>query len=171
MTTAKKAHENAAPKQAAASGPKPDAHPEPAGTDTGLSPIVDRKSYDRLIKAIALRIYVEFERTLLDEGVARPEVSLVGLDLRRAATEPDVRRANYVALNARIVVEKAFADPRDYAARHMPRVMREVEASGDLAGHMEAKVRHDIVMEVRSIAVQHIPEDERFHYRHKFKVL
>jgi hypothetical protein len=97
----------------------------------------------------------------------------VGFDLKRAVTESDVRMSNYIALNARVIMEKAFANPDGFAAKYMPRVMRELTISGsaDLAGHMESKVQHDIMMEIRSIAMQHIPESERFSYRHKFKVL
>lgn len=171
--TVKKAHRKPAPKQAPLFGQKPEQHLEPAHPDENLSLIVDKKSYDRFIKVISLRVYTEFERTLKDTGIQRPELSLVGFDVKKAATESDVRMSNYIALNARIIMEKAFADPADFAAKYMPRVMRELTITGsaDLTGHMESKIRHDIMMEIRSIAMQHIPENERFSHRHEFKVL
>jgi len=171
--TVKKAHKKPAPKQAPLFGQKAEEHLEPAKPDENLSLIVDKRSYDRFIKVISLRIYTEFERTLREAGTERPELSLIGFDLKKTANEADVRMSNYIALNARVIMEKAFADPREYAAQNMPRVMHEMSrtASEDLASHMESKVQHDIMMEIRSIAMQHIPEDERFSYRHKFKVL
>ncbi|HTY89846.1 MAG TPA: hypothetical protein VMC84_01590 [Methanocella sp.] len=166
--TVNKGHKKPAPKQAPLFGQKPEEHLDPA--EENLSLIIDKRSYDRFIKVIALRIYTDFEKKLRDSGVQRPELSLVGYDLTKTTTESDIRMANYIALNARIILDKAFADPREFASRYMPRVMHE-SADGDLAGHMESKVQHDIMMEIRSIAMQHIPEDERFGYRHKFKVL
>ena len=171
--TVKKAHKKPAPKQAPLFGQKPEEHLEPAQPDESLALIVDKKSYDHFIKVISLRIYIEFEKTLRDADIQRPALDLVGFDLKKAASESDVRMANYIALNARVILEKAFADPGEFAARYMPRVMHEMAGSGstDLAQHMESKVQHDIMMEIRSIAMQHIPEDERYSYRHKFKVL
>lgn len=171
--TAKKVHKKPATKQAPLFGQKPEEHLEPAHPEESLSLIIDKRSYDRFIKVIAQRIYTDFEKTLSEDGTTRPELSLVGFDLKKTTTESDVRMANYIALNARIIMEKAFADPREFAARYMPRVMHEMadNSSSDLAGYMESKVQHDIMMEIRSIAMQHIPEDERFSYRHKFKVL
>ena len=171
--TVKKSHKKPAPKQAPLFGQKPEEHLEPAKPDENLSLIVDKRSYDRFIKVISLRIYTEFERTLTEAGMERPELSLIGFDLKKAATEADVRMSNYIALNARVIMEKAFADPREYAAQNMPRVMHEMSrtASEDLASHMESKVQHDIMMEIRSIAIMHVPEDRRFRYISNLKEL
>jgi len=171
--TAKKAQKKASPKQAPLFGHQAEEYVEPANIEASLSPIIDRKSYDRFIKTISLRIYTEFEKTLRDAGVTRPELALVGFDLKKAAADLDVRMSNYVALNARLIREKAFVDGPDYAVKYMPRVMREMQERGtaDLEGHMESKIQHDIMMEIRTIAMVHIPESERFDYRSKLKVL
>jgi len=128
--TVKKTHKKPAPKQAPLFGEKPEEHLEPAHPDENLTLIVDKKSYDRFIKVISLRVYTEFERTLRDTGAKRPELDLVGFDLKKASTDPEVRMSNYIALNARIMVEKAFADPEEFAAKYMPRVMHEMAAGG-----------------------------------------
>lgn len=169
----KKARKKASPKQAPLFGQQAEENIEPANIEASLSPIADRKSYDRFIKTISLRIYTEFEKTLRDAGVARPELALVGFDLKKAAADLDIRMSNYVALNARLILEKAFVDSYDYAVNYMPRVMREMREkdTADLAGHMESKIQHDIMMEIRTIAMVHIPESERFSYRNKLKVL
>ena len=169
----KKARKKASPKQAPLFGQQAEEHVEPANIEANLSPIVDRKSYDRFIKTISLRIYGEFEKTLRDAGVARPELALVGFELRKTTSDLDIKMSNYVALNARLILEKAFVDSRDYAMKFMPRVMREMQERGttDLAGHMESKIQHDIMMEIRTIAMVHIPESERFDYRNKLMVL
>jgi hypothetical protein len=96
--------------------------------------------------------------------------SLVGLDIGKAATPSELRMGDYVALNARLIVEKAIVDLPEFAAKHMPRVMRLMEThGGKLAGHMESKVQRDLVMEIRAIAMQHIPEADRFRYISKLK--
>ncbi len=140
--------------------------------DVDLSPIVDKKSYDRFIKAVSLRIYVDFEKTLKGAGVERPELSLVGFDLKRSATEMDVRMADYIALYSRLILERAFVDRFEFASG-MPRVVRQMAEgnSGDVSSCLEGKVQHDIMMEIRAIAMLHIPEAERYSYRHKLKVL
>ncbi len=151
---------------------------EPAGGEqivpheAKLEPIKDKHSYDRFVKTIALRIYHVFETSLREEGAEQPEVSLVGFDVRRVATLSEQRMSDYVALNARMIVEKAFVDLPEYAARHMPRVAREMARHGGaLAGHVENKVRHDIMMEIRALAMLHIPEEERYRYISKLKEL
>ncbi len=140
--------------------------------DVSLSPIVDKKSYDRFIKAVSLRIYVDFEKTLKAAGVERPELSLVGFDLKRSAAEMDVRMADYIALYSRLILERAFVDRFEFASE-MPRVMRQMAEGGpgDVSACLEGKVQHDIMMEIRAIAMLHIPEAERYSYRHKLKVL
>jgi hypothetical protein len=97
----------------------------------------------------------------------------VGFDLKKSATETDIKMSNYVALNARLILEKAFVDSYDYANKYMPRVIREMQETGssDMAGHMESKIQHDIMMEIRTIAMVHIPESERYSYISKLKVL
>jgi hypothetical protein len=171
--TVKKAHKKPAPKQAPLFGNKPEEHLEPANLGENLSPIIDKKSYDRFIKIISLRVYAEFEKTLKDAGLEKPELSLVGFDLKKTATDSDKRMSDYIALNARVIIEKAFPDRRDFAEKYMPRVVREmaVDGSVDPVGHMESKVQHDLMMEIRSIAMTHIPESDRYGYRHKLKVL
>jgi hypothetical protein len=68
------------------------------------------------------------------------------------------------------MVEKAFADLPGYAAKHMPRVMRHMEAEGgELATRVESKIQRDLTMEIRAFAMQHIPEGERYHYISKLK--
>jgi hypothetical protein len=168
--TAKKTHKKPPAKQAQAYVQKPEERP--GRVDDSLSPIVDKKSYDRFIKAISLRIYVDFEKTLSGTGVDKPELSLVGFDLKRSATEMDVRMADYIALNARLMLERAFVDRYDFAS-NMPRVMRQMAEDGscDISAYLEGKVQHDIMMEIRAIAMNHIPEAERYSYRHKLKVL
>lgn len=152
---------------------KPVEHLEPAHVESSLAPIIDKRSYDHFIKTISLRVYVEFEKTLKDNGVEKPELALVGFDLKKASTESEVRMSNYVALNARLIMERAFVDHRDYASKYMPRVIREMNESGSEMLHefMESKLQHDIMMEIRSIAMMHIPEDQRFNYRSMLKVL
>nr|WP_148266653.1 hypothetical protein [Methanocella arvoryzae] len=140
-----------------------------------LEPIVDKKTYDSFLKAIALRIYSEFERTLKGEGIDRPELSLVGLDLKKAATPVEIRMAEYVALNARLIVDRAFVDIQGYAHTYMPRAFREMEADksseGDIVPYVELKIQRDLVMEIRTIAMLHIPDAERFSYVSKLKEL
>ena len=151
-------------------GQKPEEHLGPV--DSSLSPIVDKKSYDQFIKAVSLRIYVDFEKTLKEAGAERPELSLVGFDLKRSASETDVRMVDYIALYSRLILERAFVDRYDFASK-MPRVMRQMaeDGSSDISTYLEGKVQHDIMMEIRAIAMHHIPEAERFSYRHKLKVL
>jgi hypothetical protein len=45
------------------------------------------------------------------------------------------------------------------------------DGSSDISAYLEGKVQHDIMMEIRAIAMRHIPEAERYSYRHKLKVL
>ncbi len=152
----------------------PDQKPEErlGPVDSSLSPIVDKKSYDQFIKAVSLRIYVDFENTLKGAGVEKPELSLVGFDLKRAASDTEIRMADYIALYARLILEKAFVDRYDFASK-VPRVMRQMDKDGssDISSYLEGKVQHDIMMEIRAIAMHHIPEAERYSYRHKLKVL
>jgi hypothetical protein len=146
---------------------------ETAHFEMNLSPIVDGRSYDNFIKVISLRIYTEFEKKLRENGVDLPELKLVKFELSKASADLDVRMANYVAVNARLVLERAFIDPFTYAEKHMPRVMRQVHERGadSLQECMENKVQHDIMMEIRSIAIMHVPEDRRFKYINHLKEL
>jgi len=146
---------------------------ETAHFEMNLSPIVDRRSYDNFIKVISLRIYTEFEKKLRENGVDLPELKLVGFELLKTPTDLDVRMANYVAVNSRLVLERAFIDPFTYAEKHMPRVMRQVHELGadKLQECMENKIQHDIMMEIRSIAIMHVPEDRRFKYISNLKEL
>jgi hypothetical protein len=150
---------------------EPPVNEQIAPREMKLDPIEDRQSYDRFIKTISLRIYHEFETSLRNEGVERPEISLVGLDVRKSETQSEVRMSDYMVLNARLIVEKAFVDIQEYAVKHMPRVMREIHATGgdNLAGYVEGKVQRDLVMEIRAIAMQHIPEAERYRYISKLR--
>ncbi len=159
------------PKQEPRRVAEPPVNEQIAPREMKLDPIEDRQSYDRFIKTISLRIYHEFETSLRNEGVERPEISLVGLDVRKAGTQSEVRMSDYMVLNARLIVEKAFVDIQEYAVKHMPRVMREIHATGgdNLAGYVEGKVQRDLVMEIRAIAMQHIPEAERYRYISKLK--
>ncbi len=170
--TVKKALKKPLAKPAPLSDKKTGEHPEPVA-DLSLSPIVDKRTYDRFIKVIALRVYSEFEKTMKSAGIEKPELILVGFDLNRASSDLDSRMVDYIALNARIILEKAFVDRNDYAAKNMPRVMHQMEEDGahDVAGYVEGKVRQDLMMEIRAIAMQHIPEAERFGYRNTLKVL
>ncbi len=169
MTT-KKIYKKPSARKAPAFGQKPEEHLEPA--DEGLSPIVDKKSYDRFIKTVSLRIYVDFEKTLKGAGIEKPELSLVGFDLKRSASETDIRMSDYIALYSRVILERAFVDRYDFASK-IPRVVRQMSEDGsdDISAYLEGKVQHDIMMEIRAIAMQHIPEAERYSYRHKLKVL
>jgi hypothetical protein len=167
--TLKKIHKK--PSLDVALGQKPEEHLEPA--DSSLSPIVDKKSYDQFIKAVSLRIYVDFEKTLKGAGVEKPELSLVGFDLKRSSSETDIRMADYIALYSRLILERAFVDCYDFVSRYTPRVVRQMaeDGSSDISAYLEGKVQHDIMMEIRAIAMRHIPEAERYSYRHKLKVL
>ena len=137
-----------------------------------LEPIVDKRSYDAFIRTIALRMYGEFEKALAGESIERPEVALAGLELSEEGTPEQIRMTDYIALNARLIVEKAIPDVPGYALRYMPRVARELEENGGrLEEHVEARVQRDLVMEIRAIAIQHLPEGERFSFRHKLKGL
>jgi hypothetical protein len=150
--------------------PEPPASEQVAPHEMKLEPITDRTSYDRFLKTIALRVYREFETSLRDEGVLRPEITLVGFDIGKTTTPAEVRMGDYVALNARMMVEKAFVNLPEYASKHMPRVMRHMEAEGiELAASVESKVQRDLMMEIRAFAMQHIPEGERYHYISKLK--
>ncbi|OPY26965.1 MAG: hypothetical protein A4E28_02239 [Methanocella sp. PtaU1.Bin125] len=151
--------------------PEPQASEQMAPHEMKLEPIKDKRSYDLFIKTIALRIYHEFETALRTEGVERPEISLVGLDCRKAATPSELRMADYLALNSRLIVEKAFVDLPEFAVKHMPRVMRDIHATGgnNLAGYVEGKVQRDLLMEIRAIAMVHIPDGERYRYVSKLK--
>lgn len=151
-------------------GQKPEEHLK--AVDDDLSPIADKRSYDQFIKNISLRIYVDFEKTLSVAGAARPELDLVGFDLKKSATDTEVRMADYIALYSRLILEKAFVDRYDFAST-VPRVVRQMAANGssDILAYLEGKVQRDIMMEIRAIAMQHIPEAERYSYRHKLKVL
>ncbi len=145
---------------------------EPSCAMEGLSPITDKRSYDAFIKAISVRIYAEFEKAMREAGIEKPELSLVGLDLKKT-TGMDLRMANYIALIARLATEKAFVDRYAFASSYMPGIIRHMEEDGssDISGYLEGRIQRDIMMEIRSIAMQHIPEEERFSYRHKLKVL
>jgi hypothetical protein len=169
--TAKKIHRKPPARQSPAFGQKPEEHLGPV--DGSLSPIVDKRTYDRFIKAVSLHIYLEFEKTLKGAGIEKPELSLVGFDLKKSAMEMDMRMADYIALNARLMLERAFVDSYDFASRFTPRVMRQMaeDGSSDIYAYLEGKVQHDIMMEIRAIAMHHIPEAERFSYRHTLKVL
>lgn len=140
-----------------------------------LEPIVDRKTYDHFLKSIAMRIYGEFEKALKADGVARPEVCLVGFDAAKIDTPAETRMSDYVALNARLIVEKAFVDLHGYVHTYMPRVFREMEADrngpSDILPYVESKVQRDLMMEIRAIAMIHIPVNERFSYISKLKEL
>ncbi|MCD1295612.1 hypothetical protein CUJ83_11440 [Methanocella sp. CWC-04] len=138
-----------------------------------LSPIIDKKSYDNFIKVISLRIYSDFERSLKSEGIEKPELSLVGFNLAKVSSELETKMANYVCINSRLIMDRAFVDVHDYAARFMPRVIREMHANGASGDHLpeyvESKVQRDIMMEIRAIALQHIPDEERYSYANKLK--
>lgn len=140
-----------------------------------LEPIVDKKTYDNFLKAIAMRVYAEFEKALKSEGVGRPELSLVGIDLKKAVSPAEIRMADYMALNARLIVDRAFVDIHSYASTYMPRAFRDMEAdkgsSGDILPYIESKVQRDLMMEIRTIAMIHIPIDERYSYISKLKEL
>jgi ATP-dependent Clp protease adapter protein ClpS len=146
---------------------------ETAHFEMNLSPIIDKRSYDNFIKIISLRIYTEFEKNLHESGVDHPELKLVSFALNKTPTDVDIRMANYVAVNARLVMERAFIDPYSYAEKHMPRVMRQAheQGMGTLHECIENKVQHDIMMEIRSIAIMHMPEDERFRHINRLKEL
>jgi hypothetical protein len=151
-------------------GSQPPAEEQLAPLEMKLEPITDKRSYDTFLKTIALRVYHEFETSLRGEGVERPEICLVGFDAGKTTTPAEVRMGDYVALNARLMVEKAFVNLPEYAAKDMPRVMRHMEAEGgDLATRVETKVQRDLTMEIRAFAMQHIPEAERFRYINKLK--
>lgn len=143
--------------------------------EMNLSPIVDKKSYDSFIKTISMHIYREFDNNMRNEGIERPEIMLVGFDMKKSVSERDIRMANYVAINSRLIIERAFVDMQDYALKYMPRVMREMSQSecgpDKLAEFVESKVQKDIMMEIRAIAMQHIPDDERYSYVSKLKEL
>ncbi len=151
-------------------GQKTEEHP--GIVDTSLSPIVDKKSYDRFIKSVSFRIYLDFEKTLKGAGIEKPELSLVGFDLKRSASEMDARMADYIALYSRLILDRAFVDRYDFASK-IPRVVHQMAADGssDISTYLEGKVQRDIMMEIRAIAINHIPEAERYSYRHKLKVL
>jgi hypothetical protein len=146
---------------------------EVATYEMSLSPIIDKKSYDGFIRTISMRVYSEFDKNLRGMGITRPEVFLVGFDIAKATNDNEVRMANYVSINARLIMERAFIDPLDYARHYMPRVMREAELSGAssemLSSLVESKVQRDIMMEIRAIAMQHIPDGERYNYINKLK--
>jgi hypothetical protein len=149
---------------------QPPVNEQVAPHEMKLEPITDIRSYDSFLKTISLRIYHEFEMSLLSEGVERPEISLIGFDMGKATTPAEIRMGDYVALNARMMVEKAFVNLPEYAAKHMPRVMRHMESEGgELATRVESKVQRDLTMEIRAFAMQHIPESERYRYISKLK--
>jgi hypothetical protein len=158
------------PKLSPVKKPEPPVSEQVAPHEMKLEPITDRPSYDRFLKTIALRVYHEFETSLRDEGVERPEIMLVGFDIGKTASPAEVRMGDYVALNARMMVEKAFVDLPGYATKCMPRVMRHLEAEGgELAERVEGKVQRDLTMEIRAFAMQHIPEADRYRFISKLK--
>jgi hypothetical protein len=172
--TVKKAHKKPSTKQAPLFGQQQEQPKvELANAESSLSPIADKKSYDQFLKIIALRIYRDFEKTMKEANVEKPELILVGFDLKKTTEESDVKMGNYIAMNARLIMENAFVDRNDFASKYMPRVMRQMaeEGASDFTEFMESKVQHDLMMEIRSIAMQHIPEADRYGYRHKLKVL
>lgn len=134
-----------------------------------LSPIVDKRSYDAFIRSLSMGIYLDFERTLKEQAVERPELRIVGLDLTKATTEMETRMADYVALNARLTRERAFVDIDGYVEQYLPRIARESDSKEKLLEYVESRVQRDIAMEIRAIAIQHIPDEERYRYMHKFK--
>jgi hypothetical protein len=140
-----------------------------------LEPIVDKKTYDNFLKTIAMRVYTDFEKALKSEGVSRPELCLVGFDTAKIDTPAEIRMSEYVALNSRLIVERAFVDICSYAHSYMPRVFREMEAdkntSDDIIPYIESKVQRDLMMEIRAIAMIHIPDAEKFSYISKLKLL
>ncbi len=158
------------PRQAQAERPSPQAGEQVAPHEMKLEPITDKRSYDLFLKTIGLRVYHEFETSLRNEGIERPEIALVGFDMEKTTTPAEVRMGDYVALNSRLIVEKAIVDLPEFASEHMPRVMRLREThGGELAALMESKVQRDLVMEIRAIAMQHIPDAERYRYISKLK--
>jgi hypothetical protein len=140
-----------------------------------LEPIVDKKTYDSFLKAIAMRVYTEFDKSLKGEGIARPELSLVGFDFRKTDSPAEIRMSDYVALNARLIVERAFVDIHSYAHNFMPKVFRDMDADKSnvdkLHAYIESKVQRDLMMEIRTIAMIHIPEKDRYSYVSKLKEL
>jgi len=140
-----------------------------------LEPIVDKKTYDNFLKAIAMRVYTEFDNALKSEGIARPELSLVGFDFRKTDSPAETRMSDYMSLNARLIVERAFVDSQGYAHAFMPKVFRDMEAdksnADKLHAYIELKVLRDLMMEIRTIAMIHIPDNERFKYISKLKEL
>lgn len=141
--------------------------------EINFSPITDRKSYDSFIKNISIKIYTDFDNTLRSGGIERPELSLVGFDLKKASSELEEKMVNYVAMNARLIVDRAFTDIHEYAHNHMPRVLREMHQTGSeidrLPEFVEGKVQRDIVMEIRAIAMNHIPDEEKYKHASKLK--
>ena len=140
-----------------------------------LEPIVDKKTYDNFLKVIAMRVYTEFDTALKSEGIIRPELSLVGFDFRKTDSPAETRMADYMALNARLIVERAFVDIQSYAQNFMPKVFRDMDADKSnvdkLHTYIESKVQRDLMMEIRTIAMIHIPVNERFTYISKLKEL
>jgi len=142
-----------------------------------LEPIVDKTTYDTFLKAIAMRVYIDFEKTLKDEGIDQPELYLVGFNTCKIESPVEIRMSEYVALNARMIVERAFMDLRTFVQACMPRVLREMEAieggddDADFQLFVESKVQRDLMMEIRAIAMIHIPVDQRFSYVNKLKEL
>ena len=140
-----------------------------------LEPIVDKKTYDNFLKVIALRVYTEFEKYLKADGIAQPELSLVSFDIRKADNPLACRMSDYVALNARLIVERAFADLKSYVHANMPKVLRDMEAArcdaDRLPDFVESRVQRDLMMEIRTIAMIHIPEAKRYSYVSRLKEL
>lgn len=138
-----------------------------------LEPISDKKSYENFVKITSMKIYREFEKSLRNEGVDRPEIMLVGFDAGNTSTPAGVRMAEYLALNARLMTERAFMDLTGYVKSFMPRVAREMEFDrsddAQLLNYVESRIRRDLMMEIRVIAMLHIPEEERFRYVGKLK--
>jgi hypothetical protein len=100
---------------------------------------------------------------------------LVGFDFRKTDSPAEIRMSDYMALNARLIVERAFVDIQSYAHNFMPKVFRDMDAdnsnSDKLHAYIESKVQRDLMMEIRTIAMIHIPVDERFTYISKLKEL
>jgi len=141
-----------------------------------LEPIIDKTTYDNFLKAIAMRVYIDFEKTLKDEGIDRPELYLVGFDICKIESPAEIRMSEYVALNARMIVERAFMNLGTFVQACMPRVLREMDAIEggddiDFQLFVESKVQRDLMMEIRAIAMIHIPVDQRFSYINRLKEL
>jgi len=125
--TVKKTHKKPAPKQAPLFGEKPEEHLEPAHPDENLALIVDKKSYDRIHKSHNRFAFIRNSKGRSGIRERRgPSWTWSGFDLKKPRRTRKSGCRTTSALKRPDNGREGFADPEEFAAKYMPRVMHEM---------------------------------------------